>query len=185
MLFRSEFLLREESGMKLFKATATNIGTSRQVANLNKLLKDPKALKKKMIFEEQAIRHNISSIYRLRNNIAHTGKNGDVNLESNIVVLNYYINCILGSLIHHVRRNPYLTTNEILNSISLTYNEYLENINILVSKVENINKKSKEEIRGCEKSKVRRIEKETIEKIEKEIIDYGIDKIAYAKYLYI
>lgn len=199
------FLLREKTGSNLYKKTQVNISINRSVAELNKLLKDPKQLKNKIIFEEEGIRHNINTIYRLRNNLVHNGGNISINVENNILILKYYINCILGTLIHHIKRNPELNIEEVLNSIVLTYENYIKGIDRVIEitnekraelkTLENEKRKLIAKIKksSTEERKVLRIEEGKLKDkinllivgIEDEIIKFGVGNLAFVKYLYI
>ena len=96
------FLMREETGRKLYENTQANIVINKSVVDLNDWLKHPDILLKKIKFDEEAIVHNITTIYRLRNDLVHNGGVIDRNIENKILTLRYYIKCILGTLIHHI-----------------------------------------------------------------------------------
>lgn len=191
------FLMREETGGKLCEDTQANIVINKSVADLNRCLKSPDVLLKKIKFDEEAIVHNITTIYRLRNDLVHNGGVVDRNIENKILTLRYYINCILSTLIHHIKRNQELTVEEILNSIVLTYNNYIQDINELINKTKKIhdkNNKNKYKLRDLRQKQdkndieIEKLEKDinkSIEEIESIIIDFGIGNIAYPKYLYI
>lgn len=157
------YLLKDESAKWLYENTCTNIIICRKVAELNSLLKDPKKLEQYVEMKMKCIEHNINSIYRLRNNLVHSGGNVNINMENYTQRLQYYLNCILGTLIHHMKRNPDLTIPEVLYSIINSHDEYMANIKSLKDKVKGKKEKELEDI----------------------IIDYGVENIAFIKYLYI
>ncbi|WP_217078232.1 hypothetical protein [Clostridium baratii] len=166
------YLLRDDTALNLYKKTSSNIVINRNVAEINNLLKNPKALEEHIKFVEQSIRHNINSLYRLRNNIVHNGGKVDIKIEYKIMTLQHYLNCIIGTLIHHIRMNPDLIIEELLHSIVITYNSYIAGIKEL--------EKSKSEIQESELSK-----KDKINNIEELIIEFGMENIAFIKYLYL
>lgn len=163
------YLLKEENAKRLYEDTMTNIVICRKVAELNNYLKNPSALEKYVEFKMKCIQNNINSIYRLRNNIVHSGGSINLSMENYTHRLQYYLNCILGTLIYHMKRNPDLTISEVLYSIITSHSEYINNIKELNNKVKNIKGKTNDDI----------IKKEQI------IIEYGIENIAFIKYLYI
>lgn len=191
------FLMREETGRKLYENTQANIVINKSVVDLNDWLKHPDILLKKIKFDEEAIVHNITTIYRLRNDLVHNGGVIDRNIENKILTLRYYIKCILGTLIHHIKRNQELTVEEILNSIVLTYNNYIQDINELIKKTKKIYDKNekdgyklrdlqhKQDKNDIEIEKLQKDISKSIEEIESIIVDFGIGNIAYPKYLYI
>lgn len=170
------FLMNEKTGGILYEKTKSNVSINKSVIDLNGWLKNPKLLLEKIKFDEEAIRHNITTIYRLRNDLVHNGGIFDRNIENRIFTLRYYINCILGTLIHHIKRNPELTIEEILNSITLTYEKYIENIGNINKKIEDIDE---------EQEKCKNKNNDLRAKKEKAISEFGIENIAYVKYLYI
>ncbi|MDZ5252080.1 hypothetical protein [Clostridium sp. LIBA-8841] len=192
------FLMKEETGSKLYECTQSNVIINKSVVDLNTWLKNPRELLDKIIFDEEAIRHNITTIYRLRNDLVHNGGIVDKNIENKILMLRYYINCILGTLIHHIKRNEELTIEEVLNSIIVTYNTYIQDIqylkNLTSKKYENIKKQGytlrdlsnkKDE---ANKLEIQKLEEEIIKQkseIEDIIVEFGIGNIAYPRYLYI
>lgn len=185
------YLLREETSKKLYESTSSNIVISRNIAEINNLLKNPEALSKYIKFVEESIRHNVNSLYRLRNNIVHNGGKVDIAIEYNIMTLQHYLNCIMGTLIHHIRMNPNLIIEEVLHSIVITYNSYINGINELsknVSKIQKNIKNIEDEIKKLHDEKREDKEKEKQKKIienEEAIIKYGIEETAFIKYLYL
>ena len=165
------YLLKEETASNLYNKTTSNIVINRNIAEINKLLKEPNVLKEHMEFVEKSIRHNINSLYRLRNNIVHNGGKVDIKIEYKIMTLQHYLNCIIGTLIHHIRMNPNLLIEELLHSIVITYNSYISGI-----------KELKEKVSAVKKNKS---EKEKIKKIEELVLNFGMENIAFIKYLYI
>ncbi|URZ05172.1 hypothetical protein [Clostridium felsineum] len=160
----AEYLLKEETSKKLYESISNNTVISRNIAEIHKLLRDPNALLKQLEFFEESIRHNINSLYRLRNNIVHNSGKVDISAEYNIMTLQYYLNSILGMLIHHIGDNSQLIIEEILHSIVVTYDSYIKGIRELGNKIngkdKNINK-------------------------EQEVLKYGMDNIVFIKYLYL
>lgn len=179
------FLMKEETGSKLYEATKANVIINKNVVDLHEWLTNPKILLEKIEIDERAIKHNITTIYRLRNDLVHNGAIIDRNIQNKIDTFRYYINCILGTLIHHTKRNPELTIEEILNSILVTYDNYINNLKELKKKTDNIHKKIKEKkYKNNDKDNYKKEEIKLIEELEKTIIEFGIENIAYAKYLY-
>ena len=117
----------------------------------------------------KCIENNINSIYRLRNKLVHSGGSVNISMENYTQRLQYYLNCILGTLIYHMKRNPDLEISEVLYSIIASYAEYMNNIKELKEKVKDLGNKKVEDV----------INKEKI------IIEYGVQNIAFIKYLYI
>lgn len=162
----AKYLLNDITALGLYEKTSSNVVINRSIAEINNLLKNPKALEEHIKFVEQSIRHNINSLYRLRNNIVHNGGKVDIKIEYKIMTLQHYINCIIGTLIHHIRINPDLIIEEVLHSIVITYNSYIAGIKELENKISNI-------------------QKSDLSKKEKEIIKFGMENIAFIKYLYL
>lgn len=165
------FLMKEETGSKLYEATKANVIINKNVVDLHEWLTNPKILLEKIEIDERAIKHNITTIYRLRNDLVHNGGIINRNIQNKIDTLRYYINCILGTLIHHIKRNPELTIEEILNSILVTYDNYINNLKELKKKTDNIHKKIKE-------NKYKNNDKDNSNKEEIKLI------VTYTKYLY-
>lgn len=163
------YLLKEDTAKWLYENTTTNIIICRKIAEINNYLKNPSALETYVEFKMKCIENNINSIYRLRNNLVHSGGSVNINMENYTQRLQYYLNCILGTLIYHMTRNPDLTISEVLYSIITSHKEYMNNIKELKGKVKNIKGKEKEDI----------IKREEI------ITEYGVGNIAFIKYLYI
>jgi hypothetical protein len=188
------YLLREKSSKRLYENTEHNIVINRSVAEINNLLKNPEALSKYIKFVEESVRHSVNSLYRLRNNIVHNGGKVDISVEYNIMTLQHYVNCIMGTLIHHKRINSNIIIEEILHSIVSTYDSYINGINEIsstVSKIQKDIKRCDEEIRKLHADQVDEIEKKEEEKNkfvlqnEQKILEKGIEEVAFVEYLYL
>lgn len=163
------YLLKDDTSKWLYENTQSNIIICRKVAEINNYLKNPSALEKYIEFKMKCIENNINSIYRLRNKLVHSGGSVNISMENYTQRLQYYLNCILGTLIYHMKRNPDLEISEVLYSIIASYAEYMNNIKELKEKVKDLGNKKVEDV----------INKEKI------IIEYGVQNIAFIKYLYI
>jgi hypothetical protein len=182
----AKYLVSEESS-DLYENTKSYITINRKLAEINKLLKDPKELLRYINTMEESITHSINSIYRTRNDLVHNGGKLGSYMENQICSLQYYLNCLLGTLIFHIKRNPKLIITEILYSIVYSYKAYKNELKELGDVID---KKSKEFLRQKEKVKdnaeeLEKIENNWIKEREEIILHFGIRNIVYARYLYI
>lgn len=141
----------------------------RDLAELNKLIKEPKSLIQYITMIEKSIEHSLNSIYRKRNDLVHNGGKLEYYMQHKIHNLQYYLNCLLGTMIFQIKRNPELTVGEILYSIEHTYYLYREELLQLDGEIKSKTKKSSED------------DKKTI---QNKIISEDIIKIMYVEYLY-
>lgn len=182
----AEYLVSEKcSG--LYENTKPYITINRKLSEINKLLKDPKELLKYINTMEESITHSINSIYRTRNDLVHNGGKLESYMENQICSLQYYLNCLLGTLIFHIKRNPKLIITEILYSIVYSYKTYKNELKELKDEIDKRCKdisKQKEKYKSNEEE-LKRIESELIEEREKTILNFGVKNIVYSRYLYI
>ncbi|UZJ79578.1 hypothetical protein [Fictibacillus sp. KU28468] len=84
----------------------------------------------------EVIEHDLTRIYRVRNKLVHSGNNILFNVDIFTIRLNKYVNSLIGTIIHYLKRQPELNISEVLNSIHETYDWYIsylkkgENIDI-------------------------------------------------------
>ncbi len=127
------FLKDKDSAQKLHDFFGSNIIIQRKIAELNCILNNPQQLINLNKYSFSAIQHDLNSIYRLRNKLVHSGVGNklDIDLYSN--KLQKYVNCVLGTIIYHIKRSPESTISEVLYSIVQTYDNYLGMLQALIT----------------------------------------------------
>lgn len=136
----------------------SNVYIYRLVCDLNSLINSPKKYIDAVNFEHESIMHDINTIYRIRNEIAHSSNNIKFDIDIMTARLTFYISCLLGTFIHF-QNYHYENTNEgVLYSIVETYNAF------------------DDEFKSTEKGKLKYRELETID---------IISRLAFPKYLYL
>lgn len=153
------FLKDMDNAKKLCNCFNTNISIQRKIQEINCILNRPDTLLNMLNYTYNSVMHDLNSIYRLRNKLVHSGGTTRVNIELYSDKLQKYVNCILGTVIYHIKRSPESTISEILYSIIQTYDEYIDFLEKL-TKEENPVKLN-------------------------ESININIKKIAYPPYLYL
>ncbi|MCE5221184.1 MAG: hypothetical protein LLF98_07930 [Clostridium sp.] len=172
-----EYLACEETSNNLNEKTKCYTTVNRSVTDVHKLLTEPSQLLKYIEDIEQSVINSITSVYRTRNNLVHNGGSLEINMQYQTDRLQHYLSCILSTLIYHIKRNPELSVGEVLYSIIQTYDTYKEGIKNLSETVKKIEKKYNNNTEeGI---------KELIKNREKEILEFGLENIAFIKYLYI
>lgn len=167
----AKYLLSNDAE-ELYK-NITYVTIQRDLAELNKFISQPEELIKYIDTIEIAIINSINSIYRTRNNLVHNGGKLQDYTQYKLFNLQYYLNCLLGTMIFHIKRNPSLTITEILYSIDYTYRAYKSELVNLKNQIKN--EKNKKENKGKD-----------FELIRNQIIfNSDIKKIIYVNYLYI
>lgn len=100
----------------------------------------------------ELIEHDLTRIYRVRNKLVHSNNNILFNnIDIFTIRLNKYINSLIGTIIHYLKRRPDLQISEVLNSIHETYEWYKNFLKSESEKTKAI-KKAKEE--GKETGKI-------------------------------
>ncbi|WP_394903686.1 hypothetical protein [Clostridium butyricum] len=158
-----EYLFDETKSENIYNLTEYYITLNRKICELHKFVNEPMSVLNYIEDMEKVVSNNITSIYRTRNNLVHNGGLLDIHMQYQTDTLQYYLSCILGTLIYHIKRNPELTICEILYSIIQTYKSYINDLKGLCN---SNNKKS-------ENDKRKNIEK------------FGLRNLAKVEYLYI
>lgn len=113
---------------EMYKILDNNIVIQRDLAELNKLLTKRESLSKQLLIINEAIIHDLTKIYRVRNKLVHSGNNIPENFDVCIGKLHRYINCLIGTIIYYSSKTPEITIAEILSSIIQTHEDYLKTI---------------------------------------------------------
>lgn len=129
----------------------------RLICDLNSMTNSPKKYKDAVNLEHESIVHDINSIYRMRNEIAHSDNNSKFDIDITTVRLTFYISSLLGTFIHFQNYHSENTNEGILYSIVETYKSF------------------EDEFKETKKGKdVKQLDTITI-----------IDRLAFPKYLYL
>ncbi|MDF9840749.1 MULTISPECIES: hypothetical protein [unclassified Paenibacillus] len=120
------YLANTEKAQESYNALSFNITMQREVAELNFLLNKAGGTKTIITNTYTKIEHDLNRIYRIRNKLVHSGSNLNTNIDIYTGRIYRYVNCLLGTLIYHIKRSPELTITEILYSIDSTYEWYIE-----------------------------------------------------------
>lgn len=123
----AEFLSTEEKLVALRDSFSNRILIQREIANIRVLLSLEKTLE---IIEStyQSIEHDLTRIYRIRNKIVHSGNDIPYSIDIFTLRLHRYVNSLISTIIHYVKRQPNLTIPEVLSSIHETYEWYINYI---------------------------------------------------------
>ncbi|PEJ58029.1 hypothetical protein CN906_30545 [Bacillus toyonensis] len=122
-----DFLSIEDKIFSLYKCFGHDAVMMRDIAMIRELLKGENT---KGIIEEisGAIEHDLTRIYRVRNKLVHSGNRIPYNIDIYTIRLYNYVNSLIGTLIHYIKREPELNIEEIIYSIHKTYNYYINSI---------------------------------------------------------
>lgn len=121
-----DYLADPTKAQQLFDASSFNVTMQREVAALNHLLNKTEGTKNVITNAQTKIEHDLNRIYRIRNKIVHSGSNLNENIDIYTGRIYRYVNCLLSTLIYHIKRSPELTITEILYSIDSTYDWYID-----------------------------------------------------------
>lgn len=117
--------LADESNIKgLYESLEENVVIHREIALINEMLNNKS---KRLDYIEQikeSIEHDLTRIYRVRNKLVHSHNSISYNVDILTIRLNKYVNSLIGTIIHYLKRNPNLEILEVLNSIHETYEWY-------------------------------------------------------------
>ncbi|MFW6016882.1 MAG: hypothetical protein ACOCRK_10630 [bacterium] len=122
------FLIDENNARSLYDFFDKNVIIQRKIAELNSLLAKPKNLFKVIKFNYDSVKYDLNSIYRIRNKLVHSGGTISSEIEFYSHKLHKYVNCLLGTVIYHMKRSPQNNISEILYSIVQTYDSYIDTI---------------------------------------------------------
>ncbi len=120
-----EFLANEKNLLDLYKSLEFNVVMHREIAYIKEILITISKLKENVITVHELIEHDLTRIYRLRNKLVHSDNDISFNIDIFTIRLNKYINSLIGTLIHYLKRQPNLHISEVLNSIHETYEWYI------------------------------------------------------------
>ncbi|OFI07630.1 hypothetical protein CLOACE_02340 [Clostridium acetireducens DSM 10703] len=117
-----------KKGEEIVEEFAFNDVLKRNISEIGTLLFNEKIRNKLIKSVSIEVEMDLIRIYRYRNILIHS-RNRDIrNINYKTLRLYQYNNNILGVIIHYKKNNPYLTIEEILNSIEYTYEKYINNI---------------------------------------------------------
>lgn len=120
------FLASEKKLRELYDCLEGNVVIHREIAYIKDILLNIKRLKENVMTLHELIEHDLTRIYRLRNKLVHSDNNISFNSDIFTIRLNKYINSLIGTLIHYLKRQPNLHISEVLNSIHETYKWYID-----------------------------------------------------------
>ena len=119
-----EYLAIESNLRGLFDSLEENVVMHREIAFIKEVLNNKN---KRLEYIEQineTIGHDLTRIYRVRNKLVHSHNSISYNVDILTIRLNKYVNSLMGTIIHYLKRNPTLEISEVLNSIHETYEWY-------------------------------------------------------------
>lgn len=147
-----DFLGEEDNIKSLFESLEKDVVMHREIAFIREVLTDLSKLLRNIENLHELIEHDLTRIYRVRNKLVHSNNNILFNnIDIFTIRLNKYINSLIGTIIHYLKRRPDLQISEVLNSIHETY-EWYENFLKSESEKTKAIKKAKEE--GKETGKI-------------------------------
>lgn len=117
-----KFILNNEKKIK--KKLANNDILIREIARIGNWLNNSEARKKEIDLLHEEIKYDLIRIYRTRNILVHSGYQTRTHINFKALRLYQYNNQLLGVIIHYKKSNANITIEEILNSITHTYEEY-------------------------------------------------------------
>ncbi|EOR25795.1 hypothetical protein A499_04048 [Niallia nealsonii AAU1] len=129
-----DFLSEEKNIKSLYDNVSQDVILSREIAFVRDLLTNTNKIAEHIETLHQVIEHDLTRIYRVRNKLVHSGNNIFFNIDILTVRLNKYVNSLIGTLIHYLKRQPDLQISEVLNSIHETYNWYVNYLKTAKSK---------------------------------------------------
>lgn len=118
----------QQEGSSLIKAFEFNSVLQRNIGEIGSLINNKETRVKYIEKVGETVEYDVSRIYRSRNILIHSGQREIVNIDCKSLRLYKYNSHLLALIIYYKSKNPYLTINEILNSIEHTYNDYIEKI---------------------------------------------------------
>lgn len=121
-----EFLSKESNLEELYSGLEQDAVMHREVAFLREILNDLSKTLENVRKIHDSIEHDLTRIYRVRNKLVHSHNSISYNVDILTIRLNKYVNSLLGTIIHYLKRNPHLDITEVLNSIYETYEWYLD-----------------------------------------------------------
>lgn len=121
-----EFLRKESNLEELYSGLEQDAVMHREIAFLREILNDLSKNLENVGKIHDSIEHDLTRIYRVRNKLVHSHNSISYNVDILTIRLNKYVNSLLGTIIHYLKRNPHLDITEVLNSIYETYEWYLD-----------------------------------------------------------
>lgn len=121
-----EFLRKESNLEELYSGLEQDAVMHREIAFLREILNDLSKTLENVREIHDSIEHDLTRIYRVRNKLVHSHNSISYNVDILTIRLNKYVNSLLGTIIHYLKRNPHLDITEVLNSIYETYEWYLD-----------------------------------------------------------
>lgn len=121
-----EFLRKESNLEELYSGLEQDAVMHREIAFLREILNDLSKTLENVRGIHDSIEHDLTRIYRVRNKLVHSHNSISYNVDILTIRLNKYVNSLLGTIIHYLKRNPHLDITEVLNSIYETYEWYLD-----------------------------------------------------------
>lgn len=116
-----EFLRKESNLEELYSGLEQDAVMHREIAFLREILNDLSKTLENVGKIHDSIEHDLTRIYRVRNKLVHSHNSISYNVDILTIRLNKYVNSLLGTIIHYLKRNPHLDITEVLNSIYETY----------------------------------------------------------------
>lgn len=132
-----KFLSEETHLESLSTAIQEDIVLHREISALGTLLYGGNLLSEINKLHDR-LQHDLTRIYRTRNRLAHSENDLTINLDIITIRLNKYVNSLIGTVIHYLKRQPDLYISEILNSIHETYNKYIKDLEQLKKEKKNV-----------------------------------------------
>lgn len=139
-----DFLSQEENIKSLYDSLELDVVMHREIAFIKEILTNISQLINNVETLHKLIEHDLTRIYRVRNKLVHSENNILFNVDIFTIRLNKYINSLIGTLIHYLKRQPDLNISEVLNSIHETYEWYMDFL-----------EKEKEKAKEIEKAKAK------------------------------
>lgn len=121
-----EFLRKESNLEELYSGLEQDAVMHREIAFLREILNDLSKTLENVEKTHDSIEHDLTRIYRVRNKLVHSHNSISYNVDILTIRLNKYVNSLLGTIVHYLKRNPHLEISEVLNSIYETYEWYLD-----------------------------------------------------------
>lgn len=121
-----EFLRKESNLEELYSGLEQDAVMHREIAFLREILNDLSKTLENVREIHDSIEHDLTRIYRVRNKLVHSHNSISYNVDILTIRLNKYVNSLLETIIHYLKRNPHLDITEVLNSIYETYEWYLD-----------------------------------------------------------
>jgi len=121
-----DFLGEEDNIKRLSESLEKDVVMHREIAFIREVLTDLSKLLRNVEDLHELIEHDLTRIYRVRNKLVHSNNNNTLfnNIDIFTIRLNKYVNSLIGTIIHYLKRRPDLQISEVLNSIHETYEWY-------------------------------------------------------------